>query len=102
MSLSDFLELTPVEYDYFLYVKRINDESKRTFLEDQLRLINSFIFNSNPYLKNHNRIKDPSKLYKLSIESQQLEKSRKENKFRDMEKEEFEQLQSMLSRLNSN
>ena len=94
------MDITPVELDYFFYTYRQHDGANRDHQEHLTRLINTFIFNSNPYLKGHHRIKDSSKLYKLSSEINELEEARSETKFAKLEPDELESLKKMLVGLN--
>lgn len=98
LSFNDFHELTPVEFDSFLYKKREYEDAERSIWEDQIRLINTFIFNSYPNLKPTARIKDPKNLYKIYSDHQQQQN--KEIEYKPLSTGELEFLRSQGININ--
>lgn len=82
-----------------MYINRQYEDGLRSVWEDQIRMINTFIFNSNPYIKNQHRIKDPKKLYKIYSERIE-EESKPPVKYKPLSESELEFLKSMGIRLN--
>ncbi len=100
LSVTDFLKLSPVELNYFFFMKNETDNIYRLFWEHQIRLINVFTHNSNPYLKRSGRIKEPAKLYAISSEVIERKKTEKKNKeFLKMSKQEADNLKNWLGNL---
>lgn len=82
-----------------MYINRTYEDAERSVWEDQIRTINTFIFNSNPYLKNQHRIKDPKKLY--MIYSERLEEENKAPvKYQPLSESELEFFKSIGVNLN--
>lgn len=97
--MHDFLDLSPVELFHYFEVKNEHDKVERAFWEDQFRLNNVFIVNSNPYLKQSSRIKEPKQLYKISTEIQEYNESKKETTYANLSADELEGLKQFIQSL---
>ena len=99
LCLTDFMDLTPVEFDYMLYTYRKDKEVDQTFWEGQFRLINLFTHNSTPFLKKG--VTDASKLYPLSFEQQIKDEQLGKRKITPfISKDEYSSLMDFAKKLN--